>query len=95
MTILAIAEPAPACPHQHFVADVVVLVVVRSHADPTLLGRVADISITCGACGERFVFEGGDQAPEGTLPDRPSVSVDNLELRVPIKPAGFVLRRVE
>jgi hypothetical protein len=91
VTILTIAEPTSNNRHKHlqFVADVVVLVVTKGAEDPTVLGYVADVSITCAGCGERFIFEGGDQAPEGSLPVRPTVSTDALELRAPIRPSGF------
>lgn len=45
----------------------------------------ADISIKCTDCGKLFEFIG---LPYGLSPYRPTVSLDHLQLRVPIKPEG-------
>jgi hypothetical protein len=42
---------------------------------------VADIKVQCAKCKQRFGFRVPDV---GLLPDRPAVSVDALEMRVPL-----------
>lgn len=63
----------------------------------------ADVRIRCDDCDEPFRFIG---APAGVMPNRPCVSVDETELRAPIRPAssdpdfglgipGFAVRYVD
>lgn len=44
---------------------------------------MAEIRVTCAACGERFLFEG---VPAGMSFAAPAVSVDGAELRAPMRP---------
>lgn len=44
---------------------------------------VADVHIKCRECGKPFQFLG---LPGGLAPDRPTVSVDGTEARLPIVP---------
>lgn len=55
-------------------------------ADPTEhpYGYAAELKVECAACGERFRWIG---APAGVLSDRPACSVDEYELRAPLRPA--------
>lgn len=45
----------------------------------------ADIKVRCASCGEPFRFLG---VPPGIRWDRPTCSIDGLELHVPIEPEG-------
>jgi hypothetical protein len=73
------------CEHMDFYATVDVNRLV-SEGRPVEF--VADVRIQCAKCGLSFGFV----CPEvGMLPDRPAVSVDGGELRVPLKsPEGVV-----
>jgi hypothetical protein len=46
----------------------------------------ADIRVKCTECGEFFEFIG---VPLGCSAYRPTVSIDGLELRVPLMPQGM------
>lgn len=54
-------------------------------ADAPVIGYTADISIKCSACGKPFQFLG---LPPGSQWDAPTCSIDALEARMPICPAG-------
>lgn len=45
----------------------------------------ADIRVHCSGCGEPFRWIG---VPAGLRPDRPCCSVDETELRAPLRPAS-------
>ena len=45
----------------------------------------ANVEVCCSACAERFVFIG---MRAGVLPDEPTVSVDGLQARLPMRPAA-------
>lgn len=66
------------CEHTEFEASVTVnrLEDVKRFA--------ADVRIKCRECGKPFQFIG---LPGGLAPDRPTVSVDWTEARLPIQPA--------
>jgi hypothetical protein len=67
----------PLCEHRRFEANVTVVRIED-------VGRfTADIHVRCADCGVRFRFLG---LPMGLDPSRPTVSVDELELRAPIVP---------
>lgn len=74
-------KPAPygihSCPHEQFTS----CVSVNRLED---VGRfAADVTIQCVQCGARFQFLG---LPGGLSLERPTVSVDGLEARMPIAP---------
>ncbi len=72
-------HPSETCPHQGFAADVAV-----NRLEDT--GKfVADIRIRCVQCDEAFRFLG---VPSGLRFDAPTVSIDEVELHVPIEPEG-------
>lgn len=50
-------------------------------------GYSASIKIYCMMCDEPFIFHGVG-LPVGITPDRPSISVDGVELRVPLRPSS-------
>lgn len=67
------------CPHLKFEANVNV-----GRFEDT--GRfMADITVRCASCGEKFRFLG---PTAGINWERPSVSIDGLEMRAPIEPEG-------
>ncbi|MGE0444534.1 MAG: hypothetical protein AB7P99_04845 [Vicinamibacterales bacterium] len=74
-----VAPKPKACAHEEFEASVAV-------------GRILDVGkftaelrVKCRQCGEPFRFVG---VPAGVSLDRATVSIDELELRVPIEPQG-------
>lgn len=71
-------EPS-VCPHEGFSVDAV----VNRMADSG--GFVADIRIKCVQCDEAFRFLG---VPAGFNFESPTVSIDEIELHVPIEPEG-------
>lgn len=72
------------CPHEHF--ESIVEVVRLTDGEGTEVNAfTASILIACGQCGERFRFRG---VACGFDPRKPMCSVDELELRVPIRPAS-------
>lgn len=96
------ADPDRACPHENFAANVEVNRLTASDDDPTVIGYTADIRVECAQCGEKFRWIG---VPAGMSPVHPAVSVDETELRAPIRPAstdpdfglgipGFAIRQV-
>jgi len=79
------------CSHEHFMADVDVHRLTGIESGP-VTGFAADVRINCAVCGQVFIFLCPDG---GVLPDRPTVSVDCAELRVPIAPSDRPEMRVE
>lgn len=73
-----------ACPHNDFEARVEVNRLTSNDNGP-VTGYAADIRIQCLHCREPFRFIG---VPAGLRPDRPMCSVDETELRAPIRPAS-------
>lgn len=53
--------------------------------DAPVIGFSAEFRINCVACGVHFVFF-GQGLPVGMLRDRPCISADGQELRVPLRP---------
>lgn len=98
------ADPDKACPHNNFAANVNVGRIFKDEDQGTVPdGFTAEITVNCAACGEPFRWIG---VPAGLRPDRPMVSVDETELRAPLRPAssdpdfgmgipGFAIRMVE
>lgn len=72
------------CLHENFTARVDVNRITEDD-EVTLAGFYADVRVWCADCDETFVFHGGN-LPIGLLPDRPCISVDGAELRVPLRP---------
>lgn len=95
------ADPDRPCPHENF--DAVVAVNRLQAGDGGAVEAFsADIKVNCRDCGEPFRWIG---APAGLLPTQPCVSVDETELRAPLRPAssdpdfglgipGFAIRQV-
>jgi hypothetical protein len=95
------ADPDRACPHENFRTDVDIQRLCSVEGGPVDAFR-ADIRIQCEDCGEPFRWIGPEA---GLMANRPMVSVDETELRAPIRPAssdpdfglgipGFAIRRV-
>jgi hypothetical protein len=94
-------DPDRACPHLEFEVWADINRLSQDEGGP-IHGYRADIRIKCRDCGEPFRFIG---TPAGVLADRPACSVDETELRAPIRPAssdpdfglgipGFAIRQV-
>ena len=90
------------CEHEEFAAFVDVARLSDDDGGP-INGYSANIRIDCARCGERFRFVG---VPAGLSFSKPTCSVDEGELHVPIRPAssdpdfgmgipGFALRFTE
>lgn len=77
-------DPDRLCPHEHFTATVEVNRLCKTDGGP-IEAYSADIRVQCAQCGEPFRWIG---APAGLQPDRPCVSVDETELRAPLRPAS-------
>ena len=78
-------DPDRACPHEDFRADVEVNRLLAADDDPTVVGYVADISVSCVQCGEKFRWIG--LAP-GMSSGRPMVSIDAVTMHAPLRPAS-------
>lgn len=72
------------CPHAGFVAHVDVIRLTATDDGP-VTGYTADVRVHCGQCGEKFRWIG---VPAGLQPHRPCCSVDETELRAPLRPAS-------
>jgi len=79
------ADPDKPCPHDDFEAYVAVNKVTASETDATVVGYHADIKVNCADCGELFRWTG---VPAGSSPRQPMCSVDETELRAPLRPAS-------
>lgn len=79
------ADPDRACPHEDFEATVEVNRIACSDDDPTIVGYSADVRVSCGQCDEPFRWTG---LQAGLSPAEPMVSVDETELRAPLRPAS-------
>ena len=66
------------CPHKDFVARVEVS---RFEDKPGVFA--ADLRVECAECGRGMQFHG---MPMGLLWDQPTMSVDGLEARLPMRP---------
>lgn len=78
-------NPDRACLHENFDAYVEVNRVTASDNDPTVVGYHADIKVNCHDCGEPFRWLG---VRAGMSPRSPMCSLDETELRAPIRPAS-------
>lgn len=78
------ADPDRACEHPDFAATVAVHRLTTTEDGP-VTAYTADITVACAACGEPFRWIG---APAGSSPARPMCSVDEVELRAPLRPAS-------
>ena len=79
------ADPDLPCPHEDFSAVVEVSRITASEDDSTVSGYCASITVTCAQCGEPFRWAG---VQAGLSPQRPMCSVDETELRAPLRPAS-------
>lgn len=79
------ADPDKPCPHENFDAYVEVNRVTASDTDPTAVGYHADIKVACHDCDEPFRWTG---VPAGSSPRQPMCSIDETELRAPLRPAS-------
>jgi hypothetical protein len=77
-------DPDRACPHENFEAWVEVNRLKPTDGEP-VNAYAADIRIHCRDCDEPFRFIG---VQAGLMPNRPMCSVDETELRAPIRPAS-------
>ncbi len=77
-------DPDRACSHENFGGHAAVTR-ITDEQQTNVIGYSADIRVTCLDCGEPFRWIG---APAGLRPDRPCVSVDETELRAPLRPAS-------
>lgn len=80
-----LADPDRACLHEDFVANVEVNRITGSDDDPTIIAYDTSITVSCANCDERFRWIG---VQAGLNPGRPMCSVDETELRAPIRPAS-------
>jgi hypothetical protein len=94
-------NPDLPCPHEKFVAHVAVHRLADTDDGP-VTGYTADIKVNCDDCGEPFRWIG---PLAGVSPLGPMVSVDETELRAPLRPAsadpdfglgipGFAIRQI-
>ena len=79
------ANPDRACSHEDFFVDATVNRLQRSEEDPTIVGFRLGLKVSCVNCDEPFRFIG---LQAGDMPSRPMCSVDEFELRAPIRPAS-------
>ena len=81
-------DPDRPCPHEHFAADVAVNRIGEDDPGNTTglpSGYSADIRIRCADCDEPFRWIG---VPAGLSPNQPMCSIDETQLRAPIRPAS-------
>ncbi|WP_019060006.1 hypothetical protein [Streptomyces prunicolor] len=76
-------DPDRPCPHDNFDAYIDVNRVTAT--DPTVVGYHADIKVNCRDCREPFRWTG---VPAGMSQRHPACSVDETELRAPLRPAS-------
>lgn len=94
-------NPDRPCEHPDFVATVEVIRRTETEDGP-VIGFTTSVRVNCAACDEPFRWIG---VQAGDMPDQPMCSVDEKELRAPIRPAtgdddfglgipGFAVRTV-
>jgi hypothetical protein len=72
------------CKHESFIGDMKVARLTEDDTpDAEITGYSMDVRVKCSQCDLPFEFIG---LPQGYSVFQPMVSVDNLELRAPIKP---------
>jgi hypothetical protein len=79
-----VADPDKPCPHEDFEVWAEVNRLSSTEGGP-VDAFAADIKINCANCGESFRWIGLEA---GLMPSRPMVSVDETQLRAPIRPAS-------
>ncbi|MFC5635882.1 hypothetical protein [Streptomyces bullii] len=79
------ANPDRPCLHENFDAFVEVNRVTASDDAPTVVGYHADIKVNCHDCDEPFRWTG---LQAGLSMSGPMCSVDETELRAPLRPAS-------
>jgi hypothetical protein len=82
-----VIDPDRACPHENFAAEVDVnrLMDGDNGRPDVVIGYNADVRVRCADCDEKFRWIG---VPAGLMPSKPMVSVDETELRAPLRPAS-------
>jgi len=78
------ADPDKPCPHEDFEVWAEVGRLTDGEGGP-VDAYSASLKVNCTQCGEPFRWIG---LQAGLKPDRPMVSVDETELRAPIRPAS-------
>lgn len=80
------ADPDKPCPHEDFEARVEVNRLADSEEPGAeVTAYAADIKVWCAGCGERFRWIG---VQAGLDPRKPMCSVDETELRAPLRPVS-------
>lgn len=77
-------DPDRPCPHEDFEAAVEVVRRTDTEGGP-VVGFTTSIRVWCKQCDEPFRWIG---VQAGDVPERPMCSVDEVELRAPIRPAS-------
>jgi hypothetical protein len=80
-------NPDRPCPHETFgvTAEINRIVANESAPESAPVAFSADIKVRCEDCGESFRWIG---LQAGMNPRRPMVSLDETELRAPLRPAS-------
>lgn len=78
------ADPDKPCPHEDFDVFAEVGRITDGEGGP-VTAYSASLRVSCQQCGEPFRWVG---MQAGLRADRPMVSVDETELRAPIRPAS-------
>ena len=79
-------DPDRPCPHENFSADVDInRIYGGNEPGAPITAFMADIRVRCADCDEPFRWSG---AQAGVSHQRPMCSVDETELRVPLRPAS-------
>lgn len=78
-------DPDKPCSHENFGASVEVARLTACEGDAHPEAFTADIKAWCADCGEPFRWIG---VQAGMHPGRPMCSVDETELRAPLRPAS-------
>jgi len=71
------------CNHENFFANVKVGRILDDKTETKVEAFTADVTVECADCKTPFQFIG---LQPGLHPDKPTVSIDRLELRAPIQP---------
>ena len=79
------------CEHKAFASHAAVTRLTGVEGGP-VTGYSCDLRVHCVECGTAFAFIG---VPGGLSPSAPRVSLDALELRLPIAPAADVVAPIE
>ncbi len=77
-------NPDKPCPHENFQSIVGVHRLTEDEGGP-IVGYAAEVRTWCADCQEDFIWIGCNP---GLSPRGPRVSVDQKELRIPLKPAS-------